>query len=420
MFSRNLIPIWFGIIILSGLFLMGQDAWPPLPAPCQDADGDHVGLFGSASCPFPDMIDCDDNNRFINPNVEEMAELCSNEWDDDCDGLYNYDDPDCGVTGMVPDTGITNCYDDTSGVTCPADEDPVLPFYGQDAQYETNPMGYTDNGDGTVTDHVTVLRWQQCTAGTENDGDYDCDDGLSTTYSWSQAEEYCDNLIFATFDDWRLPQINELQSIIDYGEDKPTFSPSYFPNTPYQYYWSITEVSGDTTSAWRIFTQDGYQFTANKAQSSVVRCVRRVSDTKTSLDFTADSLNGIIEDNLTGLVWQMDDSATTTWEQALDYCENLTLATFTNWRLPNIKELVSIADYWTAPDPLGCRAIYDVGFSCTSGVELYMSSSTRSDPHPDQVWELRASNGQTDRIMSKIVAIENDVYVRCVRSPEDL
>ncbi len=406
MFSRNLIPIWFGIIILSGLFLMGQDAWPPLPAPCQDGDGDYYGRYGADTCPFPGIIDCDDTDPDINPGVEELAELCTNDADDDCDTLVDGDDEDCGVTGMVPDTGIINCYDDgTVGVMseCPADAEP---FYGQDAQYETNPMGYTDNGDGTVTDHVTGLRWQQCTAGLSG---AECE-GDPSQPSWYQAQDYCDTLTLGVgnFDDWRLPEINELQSIIDYGEYFPAINPAYFPGTPYNYYWSMTEDSGNTSQAWRIFSQDGFQATISKGMSGVTRCVRRELVPRT---FT-DQEDGTIIDNLSGLVWQKGDSdSVLNWEDALNHCETLTLATFTDWRLPDIKELVSTADYWTTPRPTsGCYGI-NAAFECSGGAQRYMSSSTKTENEPAIVWHLLKSNGQTIRDQDKT----STVYVRCVR-----
>ena len=58
-----------------------------------------------------------------------------------------------------------------------------------------------------------------------------------------------------------------------------------------------------------------------------------------------DQGNGTIFDDETGLTWQKsDDSITRTWEEALEYSENLALANCTSWRLPNRKELRSLVD----------------------------------------------------------------------------
>jgi len=81
------------------------------------------------------------------------------------------------------------------------------------------------NGDGTVTDTDTGLMWQQDTA--------------PNTYTWQQALSYCETLILGGYSDWRLPNRNELQSIVDYSRFNPAIDPIFnvalFPN-----YWSST------------------------------------------------------------------------------------------------------------------------------------------------------------------------------------
>jgi hypothetical protein len=64
---------------------------------------------------------------------------------------------------------------------------------------------FVDNSDGTVTDTSTGLMWQQATA--------------SGTYTWEQALTYCENLTLPAggYSDWRMPNRNELQSIVDYS-----------------------------------------------------------------------------------------------------------------------------------------------------------------------------------------------------------
>ncbi len=70
--------------------------------------------------------------------------------------------------------------------------------------------------------------------------------------------------------------------------------------------------------------------------------------------FYTDHGDGTITDNVTGLMWPKDGTGlgcfngqTTTWEDAIDYCESLTLAGYTDWRLPNVRELLSLANYGT-------------------------------------------------------------------------
>jgi hypothetical protein len=61
---------------------------------------------------------------------------------------------------------------------------------------------FIDNGDGTVTDTSTGLMWEQ---------------NGSTIGTWQDAFSYCETLSFAGHNDWRLPDINELQSCVDYN-----------------------------------------------------------------------------------------------------------------------------------------------------------------------------------------------------------
>jgi len=66
---------------------------------------------------------------------------------------------------------------------------------------------FIDNGNGTISDTSTGLMWHKATA-----------PGI---YTWKQALSYCESLILAGQDDWRLPNKNELQSIVDYSRYNP-------------------------------------------------------------------------------------------------------------------------------------------------------------------------------------------------------
>jgi len=83
----------------------------------------------------------------------------------------------------LPDTGQATCYSKTGA---------VISCSGEDGEYNINPMSYTDNGNGTVTDNNTGLVWQKCTVGQSNDAT--CS-GTDVQYNWYQAtgtydEEY--------------------------------------------------------------------------------------------------------------------------------------------------------------------------------------------------------------------------------------
>jgi len=126
-----------------------------------------------------------------------------------------------------------------------------------------NLQSYTDNGDGTVTDNVTGLMWQQAVP--------------AGTYTWAQAVAYCQTLTLAGHGDWRLPSMIELVSIVDYGQGGPSISPNVFPSTPSDGFWSSSPFAGSSSSAWYVYVYFdlGYPSWGFGVSSTFyVRCVR--------------------------------------------------------------------------------------------------------------------------------------------------
>jgi len=385
MFSRRTLPVWIGLIALSGMFLLGQETWPPA---CVDTDGDGYGNPASASCTYPEL-DCDDGDADVNPGVLEgpYGDLqCIDGVDNDCDGLIDNNDPGCmSISRLLPDTGITKCYDDDSEMSCPA---PGQAFYGQDAQYVTNPMSFAVSPDGlTVTDNVTSLMWQR-----EDD---------DTRRTWDNAISYCEGLTLGGHTDWRLPNEYELQSIVDYGRNNPAINPMVFPETDDAFYWSSPTYAGYAGSAWSVGFGDGYFSGYYKTFTFYVRCVRGEETFPSS--FT-DNLDGTVTDNGTGLMWQQeDDNQARNWESALAYCEDRDLGGHVDWRLPDVKELRSIVDN-TRYNP----AIDPVAFPGTNPT-YYWSSSTIANYTP-YAWSVLFDYGDVYRYDKT-----NTYYVRCVR-----
>ena len=121
-----------------------------------------------------------------------------------------------GMNGYsVVDTGQLTCYDDRDElVTCPVEGES---FYGQDHQHDGHQSSYTDNGDGTVTDNFTGLMWQQ-SPDTDGDGDIDAADKLS----YDEAVAGADTFDLGGYNDWRLPTIKELYSLIQFSGVDPS------------------------------------------------------------------------------------------------------------------------------------------------------------------------------------------------------
>jgi hypothetical protein len=121
---------------------------------------------------------------------------------------------------------------------------------------------YTDNGDGTVTDTSTGLRWQQA--------------GSSNTQTWEQSLAYCEGLNLGGYTDWRLPTRKELQSLVDYSRYEPAINTTYFPNAAASWYWSSTTTAYYTDYAWGVDFYGGYgdSHYGYKYPAGYVRAVR--------------------------------------------------------------------------------------------------------------------------------------------------
>jgi hypothetical protein len=123
-----------------------------------------------------------------------------------------------------------------------------------------NLESYTSNGDGTVTDNVTGLIWQQTAP--------------AATFTEGGAANYCGTLNLGGFQDWRVPTFIELFSLVDLSVN-PTINATYFPGTPGVLFWSSTPTHGMAANVWIVKFSVGLWATAYPTASvGYVRCVR--------------------------------------------------------------------------------------------------------------------------------------------------
>ncbi len=295
------------------------------------------------------------------------------------------------LTYPIVDTGQTTCYDN-KGWRIHAPNQGAR-FYGQDAQYNGIQPNYRDNGDGTISDLNTGLMWQK-TPDFEN---------LRTL---DEALVYADNLTLAGYNDWRVPNIKELYSLIAFYGSIFSWSPyldtNYFdfqypePDTGLrgmdaQYLSSTRYVAqamygndaafGVNFADGRIKAYPSARYGNGPSIARYVRCVRGRTDYGKN-DFV-DNGDGTITDRATGLMWMKSDSGLTyNWEEALAYSENLVYAGYDDWRLPNAKELQSIVDYTRSPaadDPALRTAAIDPIFDVTETESWYWTGTTHGD-----------------------------------------
>jgi formylglycine-generating enzyme required for sulfatase activity len=222
----------------------------------------------------------------------------------------------------LPDTGQTTDYTST---------------FGEDSDYKINAPSYTNNGNGTVTDNVTGLMWQQS------------DSGELTVEA---AQVYCDTLTLGGYTDWRMPTSHELYGIINEDRLNPALDTLIFKKTVAEYWWSSDRRPDDSTRVWVVNAGGGIgphpkseTISAGGTRHIHVRAVREMATPLTVTTHFLDNGDGTVTDRTTGLMWQkIQPTATMTWEQALSYCETFTLAGYSDWKLPNIKEIQSIND----------------------------------------------------------------------------
>ena len=223
--------------------------------------------------------------------------------------------------------------------------------FGEDSDYTINAPAYTDNGDGTITDRVTGLMWQKVDAGES---------------TWDNAVARTAGVATGGHTDWRLPTPTELFSIMNHNASNPAaMNTTFFPINPAgaaEYWWSSDIYGADATKVWCVNAGGGM---GPKPKSETVSAggtlryhARYVRGAKpgNGHDYV-NNLDGTVTDTDTGLMWAQVAGPAVNWVGALNYAENLTLAGYTDWRVPNIKELQTLVDYTLATATTAAAAV---------------------------------------------------------------
>jgi hypothetical protein len=132
-----------------------------------------------------------------------------------------------------------------------------LPKSGQTISYRAGDDGdleagvswpnprFKNNGDGTITDHLTGLVWEESPS--------------TTKITWADALTYANDLILGEYSDWRLANRNELWSLVNYGRSDNTIwlFGQGFRDVQSDSYWTSTTYPNDTDKAWVIYMVSG-------------------------------------------------------------------------------------------------------------------------------------------------------------------
>lgn len=286
----------------------------------------------------------------------------------------------------LPDTGETLSYTNN---------------FGEDADYSINPPFFIKNGNGTVTDTVTGLMWQQT-------------DGGEMTVE--NAKTYCDTLKLAGFTDWRLPNAHEAFSILNHQNANPALDINVFTKNAAEYWWTSTRQVNDLNKIWVTNAGGGIgnhpkseTISAGGTKKFHVRAVRNINTPVSVPEHFIDNGNGTITDKITNLTWEKTAKQNAlSWEEALNYAENLDLANSVDWRMPNIKELQSINDEGLINPSVNTNYFSNIG------VKKYWSSTSLPN-QTTKAWYLDTQFGITTYDFKTIAN-----FIICVRGGNEM
>jgi len=118
---------------------------------------------------------------------------------------------------------------------------------------------FLKNGE-VVYDSKTELGWQSMPS--------------SQRFAWSQAVEHCQESSYGGYSDWRLPNLYELKSLVDYTKYNPAIATSLINVKTDNWYWSSSKYVSDPSYAWYVNFNSGFDNWLKQSDTDYVLCVR--------------------------------------------------------------------------------------------------------------------------------------------------
>jgi hypothetical protein len=283
----------------------------------------------------------------------------------------------------LPRSGQTTCYDVAGAVS-------LCPGTGQDGDFRAGlawpEPRFLDNEDETFTDQLTGLTWTE-NAETPGNNLYSCS-ALNITVNWQTALDHVaclNSRNFLGYNDWRLPNINEIESLIhsEYADSTGWLQSQGFINVWGAYWSSTTDLNpdfpnGEMAYAVNLFTGETSIELKNatsylpavwpvRGNTSGVAPLWKTGQTTSYANYDDgwyqagiawptprfEVQGECVTDRLTGLMWSQNADRLNDlvgWQPALEHANDLSLCDYDDWRLPNRKELWSLVNHQVA-DP---------------------------------------------------------------------
>lgn len=336
-------------------------------------------------------------------------------------------------TTPIPDTGQSNCYDNNTQQPCSTT---AATFPGQDADYVNTPSARGIQSQSNIPaypadlvniDTAAGLTWKACDEGLSGAA---CATGTASTPLFNAAVNACSALNsansgagYAGRTDWRLPHFRELVHFSLFDLVGGWVDTATFPGAASVNRWSSSLILPAASNALSV---NGQMASTLIGTNRTTRCVSGgnfpAADWKDNGDGTVlDNRSGIYHQKCSN--GQANDTScsgaigTVTWQNALSYCNNLTLAG-RKWRLPNVNELVGLVDLTRTATPY-INPTYFPGVPADGANQYYFWASTTNVPNPLYANLLDFSNLSIASMDTKNNAANGafQYVARCVSGP---